>query len=157
MSLTNEHRGRPLGAAYHDPQVAAPEKPRHRAATRWWLPSWVTGLFANLRDWIAHEWKLTAIYLVGGVLVFVGILASQHYWPNETMAVWGTMWRIGLICAGANLFVLLLLEWSLRPFEHPDADDEQLLASIDRLEVVRVEPREVITSEAYVPLIGRVR
>ena len=72
---------------------------------------------STVAAWIATEWKPLTIYILGGALVFVCVALLQRYWPNETMLVWGSVWRVGLILAGANLLVLLALELSLRSVE----------------------------------------
>ena len=104
--------------------------PKHRLerdpAFVTWLPSPspVKRFTTTTRDWIAAEWKPLAAYLIGAALVFVGVLVSQHYWPDETMAAWGSVWRIALILVGANAFVLILLEISLRGVEKRDSFED---------------------------------
>src|SRR5690606_4162620 len=63
------------------------------------------------------EWRWTLAYIGAAALVFAGFATSQHFWSDETMAVWGATWRVGLIIAAANFIVLGLLDWSLRGVE----------------------------------------
>ena len=79
---------------------------------------------STVAAWIAAEWKMLAAYLIGSALVFVGVFVSQHYWPNETMELWGVTWRLAAILVGANLVVLLALEASLRGVEKRDGFED---------------------------------